>query len=225
MKELNDMVNHAMQEITESGKIEEMVNAKLEATIKDIIDSELRSYSTFGKALTEHISKALNVNFDLLNLEAYNQMVLNIIQNMLDARLEQATTKRLEADLATLLADPPESMKVSELIEAFIETEQEEATEDGREQISFHHIDDGRSFQYIAWDAQPGHERHLCAYQIGFHDGQPFSFRINGHDPKEKMFMGKLYKFDRLMFQLYAAGVPVELDADNVDTEYRVDCD
>lgn len=220
MDNIETMVNAAMAHMCESGKMEEIIQTKIEKVVTDVVDSELRSYSDFGKALTESIKSSMNVNFEALNFEAYNVTVLKIIQRMLDSRLQDATTKRLEADLATLLESPPENMKVSELIASFIEAEAEEASEDGHEEISFHYQNDRGNFEYISWDAKPGRERHLCDYQIGFHHGEPFSFRIGGYNPKEKMFMGRLYKFDRLMFQLYTAGVPIELDHHAVDTEY-----
>jgi len=219
MENIDKLVTAAFANIQESGKLEEIVADKVEGLVKNVIDSELRTYSAFGKKLTEHVKGSLNLNFDVLDFEAYNDVILKIIQRMLDGRLQDATTKRLEEDLALLLKSPPENLTLSKLITDFIEQEAEQASEDGYESISFNWDDDGM-FAYASWDKEPGKARHQCAYMIGFHNGEAFSFRIDHHNPKERLFMGRMYAFDRTLFQMYTASVPITLDQENIDTSY-----
>jgi len=217
--ELSGIIQEAVDGLLTSGKLEEIVAAKVEDTVQTIVEQNLRSYSDFGKSLDQYVKNTLNVNFDTLDISGYNAFILKVIQKQLDGRMQGEASKRIEEDLKTLLGHPPGEMKLSDLIESFKEMVEEECREDEHDEISFNWDDQG-TFAYASWDKEPGKKRHQCAYRIGFHDGRPFTWLIDEADPKKSLFMGRMYAFDRKMFQLYAAGVPIVLDEENVDPNF-----
>lgn len=220
---LDCVIHAAIDNLVESGKLDELVTDKIERTVADIIDQSLRSYSDFGKALTKYVGDNLNVNFDMLDIEGYNEFILKIIQKQLDGRLMDESAKRVAEDLETLLGHPPGEISLSGLIETFKKKIMDDEFHDEEHEltdISWHWRDDGGGFSYASWDADPGKPYHACAYQIGFHHGAAFSWRINEQDPKSRLFMGPLYDFDRRLFQIYAAGTPIILDHTDVDPAY-----
>ncbi len=53
-------------------------------------------------------------------------------------------------------------------------------------------------------------------------DGRVYSVRINEIAPKNALFIGPIYGFERKLFQLYAAGTKlvIDCDVDDIDTSY-----
>lgn len=217
MKEMQELIQSAVDDMVTSGKLEDVIRAKVEATMTSVVDDQLRSYSDFGKKLSEYVKGALNVNFEVLDIAGYNQFILDVIQRQLDGRLQDETAKRVKEDIEKLLGHPPKNVSLSGLIEDFKKKVVEDDDSDA-EEIAFFWEDKGL-FQYAGWDKGPQTRRSACEYMIGFYEGKPFSFRIGGYDPKERLFMGRLFEFDRKLFQIYTTGVDVILDPENVDTE------
>ena len=114
-----------------SGKLDQMIETKLDKCIDDILDNMLRSYSDFGKSLREGIGNSLQVNVEELGLSGYN----SIISGMIKAKVESAITGtwrvQLEADIDTMLRAAPETIKVSEIAEKIREENEDNAREEG----------------------------------------------------------------------------------------------
>ncbi|WP_198364066.1 hypothetical protein [Burkholderia ubonensis] len=80
----------------------------------------LRSDSDFGKQLSEHVKKAVQVDFSNLGIPGYNDLILKIILQRVDASLNEQIEKHVTSQLDELLAPAPEEIKLSELVADFI---------------------------------------------------------------------------------------------------------
>ncbi|RSK89546.1 hypothetical protein EJF22_23225 [Pandoraea apista] len=104
MQELQNVVSTAFANIVASGAIEKAIEERLQRTITEAIDSELRSYSDFGKIIEERIKQSLQVNFDSAAIPGYNDLILKIIAQQLNANMGSALTANLQERMAELLA-------------------------------------------------------------------------------------------------------------------------
>ncbi|CAB3750934.1 hypothetical protein GQ57_16100 [Burkholderia sp. MSh2] len=225
MKELEQVVANAFSNIVTAGAIEKAIEEKLTKTITSIINDELQSYSDFGKQLSEHVKKAVQVDFSNLGLPGYNDLILKIIRQRVDANLNEQIEKHVTSQLDELLAPAPEEITLSELVADFIKFQADRQSYscscDLPDRITLLVETDG-SFTHIALDKEDGSDRYKCPWRIDTMDGRVYSVKINEIDPKKAIFIGPMYGFERKLFQLYAAGTKLVIDADvdEIDTSY-----
>lgn len=225
MKELEQVVSNAFSNIVTAGVIEKAIEEKLTKTITSIINDELQSYSEFGKQLNEHVKRAVKVDFSQLGIPGYNDLILKIIRQRVDANLNKQIEKHVTEQLDELLAPAPDEIKLSELVADFIKFQAEKQSYscscDLPERITLGVSTDG-SFTHVYLDKEHGSDRYECPWRIDTMDGRVYSVRINEIDPKNALFIGPMYGFERKLFQLYAAGTKLVIDADvdEIDTSY-----
>lgn len=231
MQELQNVVSTAFANIVASGAIEKAVEEKLKKTITEAIDSELRSYSDFGKIIGERIKQSLQINFDTLGLPGYNDLILKIVSQQLEANMSSALTEHIQERMAELLAPAPASIELSALVTEFIKLETERAahTPTGDEFTLIVKRDTSvRSmrFEYVYLDPDAYKSEFQCKYQIRIVDGVVSNVTFNDVDPSKKLFIGKLYGFERRLFQLYASGTELILDDETKEiSTYYPHCD
>ncbi|WP_174908042.1 hypothetical protein [Burkholderia diffusa] len=225
MKDLEQVVASAFSNIVSAGAIEKAIEEKLTKTITSIIDSELQSYSDFGKQLSEHVKKAVQVDFSKLGIPGYNDLILKIIRQRVDANLNEQIGKHVTSQLDELLAPAPEEVKLSELVADFIKFQADRQSYscscDLPERITLGVSIEG-SFTHVYLDKEHGSDRYECPWRIDTMDGRVYSVKINEIDPKKALFIGPIYGFERKLFQLYAAGTKlvIDSDVDEIDTSY-----
>ncbi|OAB19877.1 hypothetical protein AQ853_11680 [Burkholderia pseudomallei] len=230
MKELQQAVSTAFSNIVAAGAIENAIEEKLTKTITSIIDEELRTYSTFGEQLKERVKAALQVDFHNLGLPGYNDLILKIIRQQVDAQLNATIETQIEQQMKELLAPAPAEIKLSQLVEEFIKDEHADrqyrsCSRDESDRITL--IVSAESgfiskFHHIYLDSEYGTKSHDCPYQIDVHDGRVYSVQIDQKDPSKALFVGPMHGFKRRLFQLYAAGTKLIIDGDenSINTYY-----
>ncbi|WP_205168796.1 hypothetical protein [Burkholderia sp. LMG 13014] len=225
MKELEQAVSNAFSNIVTSGTIEKAIEEKLTKTITSIVNEELQSYSEFGKQLSEHVKKAVQVDFSKLGLPGYNDLILKIIRKRVEEDLNEQIERHVATQLDELLAPAPEEIKLSELVADFIKFQAEKQSYscscDLPDRITLT-VDTEGSFTHIGLDKEAGIDRYRCPWRIDTMDGRVYSVRINEIDPKNTLFIGPIYGFERKLFQLYATGTKlvIDCDVDDIDTSY-----
>lgn len=223
MQELKDVVATAFEKIVESGVIEQAIEKKMVETITSIFNEQLRDYSEFGKKLTEKVKASLNVNMHDLAIPGYNDLVLKIIRRQVDAHTGHAIAEQIEKQMSNLLAPPPREIKLTELVADFIKKNTPDddgcSCDDSPEEITFLFEDDGW-FKYVRLDKNPNIDKYRCEIQLGLDkDGRIFSLKLDGKDSQHTLFIGPLYNFERSLFQMYAAGTKLVIDAAHSDID------
>ena len=218
MQDLNEIVRESMELLSESGKIELMISKKLESVIKDTIESELSSYSDFGKNLKRHIKECVGIDFSSLGIDGYNDHMLRMIGTIMDKQMQGESKEMLEATLTEMLSDPPKEIKLSELIKLFKEKFTEEANEERIERMTC--IVEGRNdnfFAHVSMSMKENTEKYRCDYRFGL--------SIDGEDLKKGLFVGPFYGLERLMYQMHCCGTHVVLDVkdNNMDLDYDLE--
>lgn len=230
MKELQQAVFTAFSNIVAAGAIEKAIEEKLTKTITSIIDEELRSYSTFGEQLKERVKAALQVDFHNLGLPGYNDLILKIIRQQVDAQLNATIETQIEQQMKELLAPAPAEIKLSQLVEEFIKGEHSDrqyrpCSCDESDRITLIVREESlisSKFYHIYLDKESDTEYYKCPYQIDVHDGRVYSVQIDQKDPSKTLFVGPMHGFKRRLFQLYAAGTRLIIDGDenSINTYY-----
>jgi hypothetical protein len=227
MQELQNAVANAFANVVAAGTIEKAIEEKLSKTITSIIDDELRSYSDFGKSLSEQVKAALAVDFSNLGIPGYNDLILKVVRRQVDAHVNSVIATQVESQLTELLESAPESITLTQLVAEFIKdrSDYHGCSCDGPDEITL--VVDGSSsvdgYHNIYLDEEGGKSKYSCAIQIATNkEHTVYSLKIDDRDPKKTLFVGPLYNFERRLFQMYAAGTKLIIDAteDDIDTSY-----
>lgn len=230
MKELEQAVVTSFATIVASGAIEKAIEEKLTATITSIIENELRSYSTFGEKLKEHIRVAMQVDFDRLGLPGYNDLILKLVRKQVGELTEKALAEQVEGQLANLLAPAPAEIKLSELVQQFISFHRDRisCSCDGPTRISLHVEESRFGSRWVALDRESGKSEYECAIRFGVSDsdGRIFGLRLDRREVEKTLFLD-LHGVERQIFQLHAAGSRLIIDGDehSIDTSYSENYD
>jgi len=206
--DLKTSVVEAFDRVVSSGAIEREIEAQLAKTIKDVIYNCLKPYSPFGKELEQKVQQSLMIHGEL-DLPSYNDAVLKIVRRQLSALTSDALEHQIAERLGDLLQPPPESIKLSELIEQFRKRNGE--SEDDAHEITFHRKDRDL-FTDIALDGTPHKDVAACEIRFGVFQGKIYHMAIRGVDTDRYVFAGPFYDFHRSLFQMKCAGTRIELD-------------
>lgn len=230
---VDEIVNTKVKSMIDSGAIAEMIESKIEKTISEVVDNELRSYSDFGKRLKEYINKSLQVNFDELGFEGYNENLLRVISKVYQNSMQSEHLEKVKKLTEQMLANPPELVTLSSLVEAVKEKAIEIAKEADYEPYTYEgeitciiRDRNDKFFTYVHLDPREGVGAYNCAYQIGiskFSDGvKIMSLRMNDQDSKD-LFVTETYGLERLLFKAKCASSAFEFDIEDPDLAYSVE--
>jgi len=227
MKEMESAVVAAFTTMAESGALQKIIEEKVAKTVSDCVGNVLSSYSDFGKALSEHVKGALNVDFKELGLVGYNEIVLKIIKTKLTDSINTVGKQRIEKELSELLVDPPAEIKLSALVDQFKERLDREDRRSSRitcivDTSDLTGLCPGYAHVFI--DKKSGTSKYSCQIQIDVTPtGEVYGLKIGGQDIKNTLFLGPHFGFERSLFQMYAAGTKIIVDDDEVNDYFGDD--
>lgn len=247
MKDFSNAVNTAMQAMIDSGKVEEIIKAKLEKTVESAIDDALRSYSDFGKGLTKHIESSLKVDFSNCNLQEYGQTVLKMVEGLVNKHVQESAQAKLLDQLNKLFDTPPAQITLQQLLDDYKEGEEDEAQRDGHEKCGFVIETDNYGFISIGFNPSSEKDNYSsyssdkkrvdkvrdCEIQLhlskkdkqdGVYELRWISF--GGYKPEttHNFMPTSLHGIARRLYQMYSAGTVVtidSLDTYDYETAYR----
>lgn len=219
LPDLSALVAHQFAALVASGSIEKMIETHLSKSIDEILKSELKDWSDFGKALTEKVKAALQIG-SLRDLPNYGQFISTIIAKNVDSQLHGAYAKKLAEDVAAMFVEPPAEITLEQFIEDFKQHVRKNAFGETDHSMTLH-IEHSNSSTVIAMDKDSGKERYRCAirFQVWREDQHIFGLNIGHEDMKKDLFVGPFNEFERKLFRMYVQGTKfiVEPDADRHD--------
>lgn len=202
MNDLKHAVAKAFDNVIASGAIEQAIEKQLASTITSLINSELREYSEFGKAIGAKVKESIAVNLDRMDLPSYNDLIIKIVRAQMDGVMQGDAAKQLEANMAKLLETAPAEITLEKLVEDFINEHKEDKHGD---EFTLR-IDRKYGSTYVSLDVEPNKSEYACDFRLAVdQDGKVYSFHLGGKDVGKTMFTGPLYGFERTVFRLYAA--------------------
>lgn len=235
--DFSKVLHDAVGAVIASGKIEATINAAVEKAVLDAVQSELRTYSDFGKAVSEAVNAAVKV--DRLSLPEYNAILLDALSHHVDATMRAAAADSIKNLASDLLRTPPAEIKLSELVEEY----KKHLVEDRHSGAYGEHITcdveitksdlvgkPWRSAWISLHPTKPESSRYSSTSRyssdvrimVSGYEGElsVSSIWLAGAEAKAPgLFIGNGYGFERTLFQLWANKTLFVLDEGAVDTE------
>lgn len=218
MNDLAQLAHDSLAQLFESGKVKEMIDKQVESTLQQVIKSSIETYSPFGKALAEHIKSLLPAEFKELELDNYNQFVMNMIQQKLGLLQNAEMRADIEKMLDEMFKAAPAEIKLSQFSES-VREHFKDSNYSNNEHFTFRLEIDGQ-WTHIDIDEEPDKQKYACEYRVSARNGEVYSLRINGEDPKKTLFIGPHYNFERTLMQMFYGKTKliIDCDEDDIDT-------
>ncbi|KZL25653.1 hypothetical protein [Pseudovibrio sp. Ad37] len=220
---LEEAIKKTIAEKLSSQTMMKIIEETLDKTVKDAIESALRSYSEAGKAITAAVESALKVDSDL-GLPSYNETILRLLRPMVEKHVNKTGQDKLKEEMENLFASAPDEIRLSKLIEEFKEGElHKEEWESG--EISLHVEESDYGYTHIHFDKEENQDKYRCDYQIDIDkDGKVYAAQAGRYqgklDKETPILFGRGYGFQKLLLNLYANGSKLIIDEDHCELSY-----
>lgn len=221
---MEELINAKFKELTENGKLDEIITKRVSEFINNIISDSLSSYSDVSKSFKQKLNNRLIEGFEKLDFLQYSKVLTDLVECELNKTILEvgiAPVKEMIKNFTGTLEK--KEWKLSEIIEKYKEEEviPDEHGESGK--ITFiYEISDYGSI-LIGFDESLDRKTHRfqCKYQlmIDKKTKRLYSPTIEGVDTHPLNKVG-IYGFDLFLFKLYAMGCTIDCDRENVETEW-----
>lgn len=221
---MEKLISDKIKELTENGKLDEIVTKQVTGFINGIINDSLSSWSDVNKSFKEKLNAKIIEGFEKLDFVQYSKTLTDLVEFELNKSVVEigiAPAKEMIKNFVGAL--DKKEWKLSEIIEKYKEEEviPDERGESG--EIAFIHEVSDYGTIYIAFDesTEKKTHRYQCKYKLMI-DGKSkslYSPTIEGSALHPVTEIG-LRGFDLFLFKLYAMGCTVECDLGNIETEW-----
>lgn len=230
---VQEMFGSILNEKIQAGALEIAISKKVDSLIEATADDVFRSYGDLGKALKEKITKAIMPQLEEMDdLPTYHDFVLNRLKVAAQGFYDSRLTEVLDKEFAEILAEVPEKITLSYIVESLLKDAQEDG--DGEGEITLiieepNHSSGGRWLSvYI--DEEADQDKHSCDFDLHLSKDKDtgkydiLGIRVDNKKPGESLAMGRLYNMEKILFNVYAMKGQIELDqgldADDYDTTW-----
>ncbi len=226
---MQDLINSKIKELTENGKLDEIVTKEATKFLQSIISDSLSSYGDVGKIYKEKMKSSLMEGFEKIDFIQFSQSLIDITQAELNKSIVEFGIDPAKQMIKEFVGGlEKKDWKLSEIIEKYKEKEiiPDDRMESG--EIAFIYEVSNYGTIYISFDEEKGKKdkRYAMKYRLMFDsNGRMYSPTIDSKTLHPVTETGGLYGFDLFLFKLYAMGCSIKLDPDDVDTTWSTDQD
>ena len=241
MEDLKKAVNETLNSLIDSDKINQIIEKQLTETIESIVKDQLRSYSNFGKALSAKIDESLSFDLNDFTFPEYHKVVLNLVEGALNNAVTGQAQEQLKKDLNEMFAPVPKEIKLSSLIQKFIDEYAQEYERDDADNIGLLISESEHGYVTVALHPKDKKTSYRSSEDISSWQDCDLvlNIRISKDDPKRGVlshtydrtglkphqFMPTcLHGVSRLMYQMYCAKSEIVFDcglnSDDYETYY-----
>jgi len=136
----------------DSGKLQEIIEAKLGECVASSFSSIFSRYGDFGKQLEEILKTKLNIKPEDIALASYNDTVKKVLQIRLDQFINTQGEKPLNEMLDELLPTAPATITLTKLLENMVAENVEEAQRERWEQPALFIEESSSGFLHVSFD-------------------------------------------------------------------------
>ena len=224
---MQKLISEKIAELTTNGKLDEIVTKEATKFIQTMVSDVLSWHSDIGKSYKDKLKTKLLDDLDRLDFVQYSKTLTDLIESELNKTVVEIGIEPIKNMIKEFTGSlEKKEWKLSEIIELFKEKEvipDGEHGEDG--EIAFIHEVSDYGTVYIAFDKEKGkgsNRRYDLKYRLMFDSKTKklYTPTIDGIGLHPITEMGGLYGFNLFLFKLYAMNCTIELDIDNVETEW-----
>lgn len=230
---MQTLIAPLVQLYLESPAGKEMLEKRVAKLVSDALDSATGYNTEFKKSLDSAVAQSLGLPSGI-DLPSYNHTILTIVQRQVEALHAGAIQKQIAERMKDLLKPVPESIKLSEVVEAFRQHCHEKATAgcscDGearitivkKERDSYSYGGTGRQFMDYGLDQDKGTAYNQCEIRFGVYGDEMYTLNFSNRDLEKELFVGPFHGFERMLFQMRAAKTKIIIDGepDDFETSY-----
>ena len=253
-KTLNEILTESIDRFSQSDEPQKIIDRAVKSLFTDLIQSAFASYGPFGRQIDALIKNALPQNFEeIAALPKYNQLIIDALKNEWNSSgvEKQFIDKTTEAMQKFLNEEKvPEIIFLSDLLNVFMEENEEQAEEEGWERPSLIIDENEASFPsssktcHIYFEEQPTKSDSISCSKYNFKNN------LSGHLTEEtieqngstypiykiysakfdgiqmnKLLKHNCTKFESMMIALYFGTSKLALDCQADDIYYPNDYD
>lgn len=221
---LQETVQKQLNGLVEDGTIEKIVKEKVTKTLDDIIGESLRSYSDFGKQLSQVVKDAMQISFEKVSVVGYQKIVTDIVKSKLQEKIMADISKPIEEEINEIFGNfEKKEYKLSELVQLYMQDNLPDY-EDRYCEISLSVEVSNYGSIHIGFDKEKDKEWYNCEvrFSVNKKDGKMYSFEIGEYSKHRGDIIKKSLhnSFDNLIFNIYASGSCIIVDENDCQTEY-----
>ena len=231
---VQEMFGRILNEKIQAGALEVAISKKVDSLIEDTAENVFRSYSDLGKALKEKMTKAIMPQIESLDdLPTYHDFVLNRLKTAAQGFYDSRLTEVLDKELAEILAEVPEKITLSYIVDSLVKEAQEDNEPEGEITliIEEHSYSNSGRWLSVYIDKEAGKEKYSCAFDFHLSKDEEtgkyeiLSIKVDDKKAGESLAMGRLYSMEKILFNVYAMKGQIELDqgldADDYETRWE----
>jgi len=184
MKELNELTAQKMQQLCTDGTLEGMIEDSLKKMLKDQVDSAIRSYSDFGKAIGEKIEASIGASLTQVSLPEYNNFIAHTVVSAFESNLKEQAQKQIVEVIEDKLTPVPKEMAFEALTDKIKSYWGDECLNHGHDTIG------------IEWDGDDENERielKIIHPEYDWYNIKATFYRHKGMSSTKGWYIGYLY--------------------------------
>ena len=220
---MQELITAKIKEITENGKLDEIVTKHATEFVSDTVNDILRSYGDVAKAYKDKITKSLMGSIETMDFVQYSKSLSDLIESELNQSIVKVGLIPAKEMIKEFVGElEKKEWKLSEIVEKFIEMEVMADDDNESGEISFVHEKSDYGTHYVGFDSESDKTmRYKCKYTLMFNksDGTMYAPTM---DKKEvhPITEGYLRGFELFIFKLYACKCKIVMDPEKVQTEW-----
>lgn len=203
----------------------ERITTKIEELVRKTVDAALTegfsSYSPFAKAVKSALETVVPHELSIQGSSSFRDTIIKAVTCRLLAFNDERLAGEIDRMMGSLLEQPPEEVKLSEVIARAVEQWQFSHYRNGSEYPTIIvERTEGvcAGYHHVYMDPTAGKPKFLCRCQIDItKEGRAFSIKVDGRTAGQSLLMGPLWDFDRYLFWLHTGGTRIEVDRTNFD--------
>ena len=227
---ITELVNKAVRDMDIEKIITEKTQEVIKETLESIIKDTFKSWSDFGKELKNKVSAELKINLEEIKLDEYNQIIISLLEqslkeNSTDNLYFKEKIDKLIKEIAE--TDVKSEYKLSEIINLYKSEYEEEAQEDGYEEMYLKVKES--SVSDLIWIFI-----HKCEIDNEYGSDIQFGYNIrtdkiislnieNKKYDSKSIYKNRLYGTDKLLYQMFLLGSKIIIDEKDCDLYYELE--
>lgn len=243
--DINKIAQEKISSMEENGEIQKHLETKLQELVLNSVTAAFEGWS-IRKKIQEKIESQISPCLDALDFTSYNSFICQKVKFITEELLKKDIAKKISDTFEEIFMLKRESIKLSEIFEAYREWAIEDLEEDEQYSLdnNFYASMEGSEYGFLHCSISKekpsksylGCDRKdMCSCDFGFSVGKQYgkpgegylsSVFFEGHSIKDMVKITSYNKFQSLLLNLYYNETPIILDIQDegdIDTSLGLD--